>query len=276
MAETELIYSYDAGKKRPAALDELKDLIRYRNLIVLMVRRDLVARYKRSVLGVAWTMLNPLGMMVVLSIVFSQMMKVGRGFPVYILTGLVAWNFFALGSSDSMTNLIGGVGLRQRVYMPSTVFAITAIGNGLVNIVLSLVPLILVMLVTNTPIHWSILFFPIPTLILACFTLGVGLLISTVAVYFRDITAMYSIILTAWLYLNPIIYPENYLPPNLAFWLSHLNPMFEIVRIFRMPIYDGIIPSFRLLWPPALVSIVVLIVGWLIFTRKADEFAYRI
>lgn len=279
MAESNAIYTYDARKRRPAALEELRELIRYRNLIIQMVRRDVVTRYKRSVLGVAWTMLNPLGMMIVLSVVFSQLWRTGPGYPVYVLSGLMAWDFFRLTSSDAMTNLISGVILRQRVYMPSTVFAITAAGNGLVNILFSLVPLLLVMIATGIPIRPTLLFLPVPTLILTFFSVGVGLFISTLAVYFRDITAMYSIILTAWMYLCPIIYPEELLlkeSPQLAFWISHLNPMYEIIRIFRMPIYEGTIPSFRLLWPPALVSIIVLIVGWLVFTRKADEFAYRI
>lgn len=276
MENSNLVYSYDARKRRPAALEELHELIRYKNLVIQMVRRDLVSRYKRSVLGVAWTMLNPLGTMIVLSIVFSQMFKGGPGYPVYVLSGLLAWSFFSLTSSDAMTNLIGGVVLRQRVYMPSTIFAITALGNGLVNLFLSLVPLLLVMLLTGVPIHWTILFLPIPMLILACFALGIGLILSTLAVYFRDITAMWSIILTAWMYLNPIVYPESLLPPRLAFWISHLNPMYEMIRIFRMPIMDGIIPTFRILWPPALVSLVVLIIGWIIFTGKSDEFAYRI
>lgn len=241
-----------------------------------MVRRDVVTRYKRSVLGIAWTMLNPLGMMIVLSVVFSHVWHSGPGFPVYVLSGLISWNFFSAATSDSMTNLISGVVLRQRVYMPSTIFAISAIGNGLVNICFALVPLLLMMIVLGIPIRWTILFLPVPMLILACFALGVGLLLSTLSVYFRDITAIYSIVLMAWMYLCPIIYPENFLDSQLAFWISHLNPLYEIVRIFRMPIYDGIIPSFRVLWPPALVSLVVLIIGWVVFTSKADEFAYRI
>jgi ABC-2 type transport system permease protein len=276
LLESEQIYDYDTHNRRPTAIEEFRELIRYKNLIFQMVRRDLVSRYKRSILGVAWTMLNPLGTMLVLTIVFSQIWKAGPEFPVYILSGLLAWTFFSSATNDAMTNLIGGVVLRQRVYMPSTVFAITAIGNGLVNLVISLVPLLLVMLIVGVPIRWTMLFLPVPMLILACFALGVGLLLSTLAVYFRDITAMYSIILTAWMYLNPIIYPENTLKPQFSFWLSHLNPMWEIIRIFRMPIYDGIIPSFQVLWPPIVVSLVVLAIGWFVFTRKSDEFAYRI
>lgn len=276
MKENSLIYDYDAGKRRPAALEELRELLRYRNLVFHMVRRDIVTRYKRSVLGIAWTMLNPLGTMVILSIVFSQIWRTGPGYPVYVLAGLIPWTFFSLTTSDAMTNLISGVVLRQRVYMPSTIFALTATGNGLVNLVLSLVPLFLVMLFTGVPIRLSLLFLPVPILILAFFALGVGLLISTMAVYFRDITAMYSIILTAWMYLNPIIYPEDLLNPTFRLWLSRLNPMYEIIKLFRMPIYDGRIPSLMEFGPLLLISVFVFVLGWWIFTRKADEFAYRI
>jgi ABC-type polysaccharide/polyol phosphate export permease len=270
------VYEYDASKRRPAALEELKELIRYRDLVVLMVRRDLVTRYKRSVLGVAWTMLNPLGIMIVTSIVFSQIFHQVENFPVYVLSGLTMWNFFASSSSDAMTNLIGGVILRQRVYMPSTIFALTAVGNGLVNMLLAIVPLLVVMLATQVPITLALLFLPVPMMIAACFSLGIGLLISTLAVYFRDITAMYSIILTAWMYLNPIVYPDSLLDPTFRKWVAILNPMYSLINIFRLPILKGQIPAFADIWPVTLISIGVLIVGWLIFTRNADEFAYRI
>jgi ABC-type polysaccharide/polyol phosphate export permease len=276
LANSDLVYSYDAAKRRPAAIEELRELIRYRNLVVLMVRRDVVTRYKRSILGVAWTMLNPLGIMLVTSIVFETLWKQGPGFPVYVLSGLTMWTFFSLSSSDAMTNLISGVVLRQRVYMPSTIFALTAVGNGLVNMVLSFIPLFVVMLFTQVPLTWALFFLPVPMLIAACFTLGVGLLLSTLAVYFRDITAMYSIILTAWMYLNPIVYPVTMLSDQLRFWDSLLNPLWTIIDLFRTPVLYGTIPPFTEIWPVALISIVILFVGWIIFTRKADEFAYRI
>jgi ABC-type polysaccharide/polyol phosphate export permease len=150
------------------------------------------------------------------------------------------------------------------------------VGNGLVNMVLSFVPLILVMVVTHVPITWAMLFLPVPMLMGACFALGIGLFVSTLAVYFRDITAMYSIILTAWMYLNPIMYPAKLLGPTLETWLPRLNPMFNIIDMFRQPIQQGQLPPFTECWQTGLISIVVLLIGWLVFTRKADEFAYRI
>jgi ABC-type polysaccharide/polyol phosphate export permease len=257
-------------------LEELRELIRYKDLVILMVRRDVVTRYKRSVLGIAWTMLNPLLMMIILSVVFSQVFGAGPEFPVYVLSALTMWNFFSSSSSDAMTNLIGGVVLRQRVYMPSTIFALTAVGNGLVNVVFSFIPLMIVMVATHVPITWAMLFLPVPMLIGACFALGIGLLVSTLAVYFRDITAMYSIVLSAWFYLNPIVYPAKMLGKTLETWLPILNPMYNIIDLFRQPILNGQIPPLPEIGMAAVIAVVSLLVGWFVFTRKADEFAYRI
>ena len=267
---------YDSALKASASIEEAREILRYRHLVIQMVRRDIVARYKRSVLGVAWTMLNPLGMMVILSIVFSQVFKTDQTFPPYILSGLIAWNFFSITTSDAMTNLIGGVALLQRIYMPHTIFAISALGNGLFNLIISLIPLIAVMLVVGQPIHWAFLFFPVPLLLLCCFTLGIGLLVSTIAVYFRDVVAMYQILMTAWMYLTPIMYPENVLPENLRFLLTNINPMYSLIHLFRIPIYDGRLPLWSEFWPALVISIGTLAIGWLVFSRKSHEFAYRI
>jgi ABC-2 type transport system permease protein len=267
---------YDSARLAMPAIEEARSIFRYRGLVLQFVRRDLVARYKRSVLGVAWTMLNPLGTMIILSVVFSQVFKTDQTFPVYIMSGLVVWTFFSQTTSDSMFNLIGGVTLLQRIFMPPTVFAVSAIGNGLINLAISLVPLSMVMIILGVPIQLPFLFLPVPMLALAMFSLGLGLLVSTLAVYFRDITALYQVFLTAWMYLTPIIYPENLLNPKFRFWLSALNPMWSIVHLFRVPIYEGRWPFWFETWPPLFIGLLFLILGWVAFTRKSKEFPYRI
>ena len=266
---------YDSAAQKAPALEEFREISRYKYLLVQLTRRDILARYKRSVLGVAWTMLNPLGMMVILSIVFSQLFKTVHSYPAYILSGLIAWNFFAQSTNAAMVGLVWGGTLIQRIYIPRTAFGISAIATGLVNLVLSIIPLLLVMLVTQTPLSVSMLFLPVSILFLACFSLGTGLILSTMAVYFPDVAQMYQIILIAWLYLTPVIYPVEIIPAKYL-TLYHLNPMFYLVRLFRLPIYDGRFPTFHEVLPAAIVSIGVLIVGWIFFTAKSDEFAYRI
>ena len=266
---------YDSSDHKIPALEELRDLKRYKYLILQLTRRDILARYKRSFLGVAWTMLNPLGMMVVYSIVFSQIFSTVQNYTVYLLSGLIAWFFFSQSTNAAMSGLVWGGSLIQRIYIPRTAFGVSAIGTALVNLLLSIVTLVLVMLVTQTALNISIIYLPVSILLLACFSLGVGLILSTMAVYFPDVAEMYQIILLAWMYLTPIIYPESIIPPNLQ-WIFVMNPMYYLVRIFRLPILDGRVPTFEELLPAALCGIGALILGWIFFTSKSDEFAYRI
>ena len=266
---------YDSGQLIPHALQELKEAFNYRHLLFQLIRRDILTRYRRSFLGVAWTMLSPLGIMLVLSFVFSHIFAGTRAYPAFILTGLMVWNFFSQSTTSAMSSLVWGGGLLQRIYIPRAVFGISAIGSGAINLILSFVPLVIVMAVTGAPIRITIVYLPISLLVVACFTLGLGLLISTLAVYFPDVAEMYQIILTAWMYLTPIIYPETALPDKYQLIL-HLNPLYYMVKLWRLPLYDGRWPTWIDFWPAALMAFTMLLVGWLVFTSKADEFAYRV
>jgi ABC-type polysaccharide/polyol phosphate export permease len=269
---------YDSSKRGSHALDELREVLNYRDLILQLVRRDILTRYKRSLLGVAWTMLNPLGMMLVWTIAFSQVFRFDslHGYAAYALTGLLSWTFFTQTTTASMVNLVWGGGLLNRIYIPRVSFALAAIGTGIVNLTLSFIPLIIVMLVAKVPLRSSVIFLPVPMLLLACFSLGVGLLISTIAVYFPDVSEMYQIGLSAWMFLTPIMYPEEILPELYRFWLVNLNPMYHLIKLYRIPLYYGRFPTPVELLYGVLVSLPLLVIGWFVFTRKADEFAYRI
>jgi ABC-type polysaccharide/polyol phosphate export permease len=267
--------TYDSAQLVPHALQELREAINYRHLLFQLIRRDILTRYRRSVLGVAWTMLNPLGIMLVLSFVFSHIFTATRAYPAYILSGLMAWNFFSQSTTSAMNSLVWGGGLLQRIYIPRASFGISAIGSGMINLVLSFVPLVIVMAVTGVPVRITAAFLPVSILLLASFTLGLGLMISTVAVYFPDVAEMYQIILIAWMYLTPIIYPETAIPAKYQLFL-HLNPLYYLVKLWRVPLYDGRWPIWSEVWPAMLIAFGMLVAGWLIFTSKSDEFAYRV
>ena len=266
---------YDSTRRGFLALEELRGVFQYRDLIYQLIQRDIVARYKRSVLGIAWTMFNPLGMMLVMTVVFSQLFQSVKGYPTYFLSGLLAWNFFAQTTNSSMQQMVWGSALLHRIYMPRTVFAISSIGTGLVNLILSFIPLVIIMFITAIPLHWSLLFLPVAIVLLATFSLGVGLLLSSIAVYFPDAAEMYQVALIAWMYLTPIIYPIGIIPERYRYWLLHLNPMYYLIQIFRQSIYDGTFPTLPMLVMGIGVSTLTLIAGWIIFSRKADEFTYR-
>lgn len=269
---------YDSAQRRNPALDELYEVFNYRYLILQLTRRDVLTRYKRSALGVAWTMLNPLGMMIVLSLAFSHVFRFETvyGYPAFVLSGLIAWNFFSQTTTAAMVNLVWGGGLLHRIYMPRTSFALAAIATGLINVILSLVPLLLVMLVTGVPVRATILFIPIPILLLAMFALGMGLTISTVAVFYPDVAEMYAIAIVGWMYITPVIYPMEILPESYRFWISNLNPMYYFINLFRAPLYYGRIPSFEEILPAVIFALAALVIGWLFFTHRSDEFAYRV
>lgn len=266
---------YDSAKLVPHALQELKEAVNYRYLLFQLVRRDLLTRYKRSFLGVAWTMLSPLGMMLILSVVFSFILGQSKTYPAFVLSGLMAWNFFSQSTNQAMSSLVWGGGLLHRIYIPRSSFGLAAIGSGLVNMALAFIPLLIVMIVVGAPIRVTLIFLPVPILFLACFTLGLGLAISTLAVYFPDVAEMYQVFLTAWMYLTPIIYPETIIPAKYQ-WIMHLNPMYYLVKLWRLPLYEGQWPAWGNIWPAAVIAIVTLLVGWYLFTSKSDEFAYRV
>jgi ABC-2 type transport system permease protein len=266
---------YDSSRRGFKPWLELREALRYRNAIAHLVRRDIVSRYKRSFLGILWTMLHPLGMMLVLALVFSNIMNAGPDFAAYLLSGLIAWTFFAQATQAVVSGYRWGVRLLHRIYIPHSVFAISAIGTGLVNLALSIVPLVLVMIATGVPIRWTALYLPIPMLLLACFSLGVGLLLATVGIYFPDVSDMYQIILIAWMYLTPIIYPEALLPEKLRLVITGANPMYYLIKLFRLPIFDGRLPTWQEFLPALLIAVITLLVGWWGFSRKESEFAYR-
>lgn len=267
-------FTYDSQKRRSPAIEELLDIIQYRDLIFQLVRRDIVARYKRSALGIAWTMLQPLGMMIILTIVFSQLFGRVEGYAAYLLSGLIAWTFFAQTTTAAIHQSVWGGALMRRIYIPHTAFSVSSVGTGVVNLTLSLIPLVVLLLILQRPITWAILFIPIPIILLTAFALGVGLLLSSIAVRFPDISEMYQLLIQAWMYLTPIMYPSDILPDAYRTWLLYLNPMYYLILMFRVPIYDGVLPSLPLSLIGTGIALVTLVVGWIYFSYQADKFAY--
>lgn len=233
-------------------------------------------RYKRSVLGVAWTFLNPLLNTLVLTIAFSQLMRFSvENYPIYLLIGIMVWNFFSQTIIQGMSSLVWGSNLLKRIYVPRTIFSVSVVGNSLINFLLSLIPLVIIMLVMGQSLSWTFLLLPFAILILTMFTMGLSFLVSTVAVYFVDAVEIFKILLQAWFFLTPIIYPVEVVPEWFKPFLM-ANPMTMMVSMFRSLILLGELPSFETVAISTIISSVFLIIGWLVFTRKADEFVYRI
>ena len=266
---------YDSAKRKHPAIEELIALFRYRDLIYQLVRRDIVARYKRSVLGVAWTMLNPLGTMLIMVVVFQQVFGGTEFYAAYVLTGIICWTMFSQSTSMAMDSMVWGSQLFHQIYLPRTSFVLSTVFAGMVNFVLSLVPLGLIFAITRVPLRASVLLLPVFMLFLLSFSLGVALLISTIAVFFPDVADLYPVILMAWMYLSPIIMPLEFYRQILNGLLLYINPFYYILNLFRILVFDGFIPPWRTWAATTIVSFGVLILGWLIFCKKADSFAYH-
>jgi homopolymeric O-antigen transport system permease protein len=271
-----LKFEYDSAQRRSPLLTELIDLFQYRDLVGLYVLHSIKTRYKRSVLGVVWTLLNPLLTMTVLTIAFSALFRFSlKNYPIYLLTGLIFWNFFSQTTLTAMNKLIWGGGILKRIYIPRTIFSVTEMGTGLINLFLAFIPLAIIMLVMGHPFRPALLFLPISISIIALFTLGVALLLSTLALFFVDVVDMYQILLTAWFYFTPLIYPADIFPEKYV-WLLNFNPMYYLLELFRTPIYLGAIPKLHTIIISGSSAMVSLFFGWSIFTHKANEFPYRI
>ena len=268
--------TYDSASIRSPALHELRELWRYRDLLRLLVSNSIKTRYKRSALGVVWTLLNPLLTTIVLSIAFSQLFRFQiANYTIYLLVGLVIWGFFNQSTTQAMSTLIWGSSLIKRIYIPRTIFAISVLGNALINLLLTLIPLAVIMLFTRQPFTLALLWLPLAILLIALFTLGLSLLISTLAVYFVDVVDLYSILLTVWFYLTPVIYPLDIVPDKYAAIVS-LNPMTLYLNLLRSIIYTGESPAPQSWGIATGLAVVTFALGWLFFTRKANDFAYRI
>jgi len=267
---------YDSSVRPPAFLDEFVQLLQYRSLIAELIARDIKTRYKRSVLGVAWTLLHPLATMLVMAFVFQALFqRTVEHYTVYLLSALLVWQFFSTTTTHAVNQLVWGGALLHRIYLPKSVFAVSSAGTGLVNLLLSLIPLGVVMALTGAPLRPAILELPFAILLLAMFSLGVSLMVSRLGVYYVDVLDMYSIVLTMWMYLTPIFYPVSILPETFQQVLK-LNPMYYLVEIFRAPVYAGVGAPLATWAVAAVMAVGALIVGWWVFTQQADEYAYRV
>ena len=269
-------FAYDSELRASPALAEIGELLRYRDLLKLLVSKIIKTRYKRSALGVVWTLLNPLLNMAVLTVAFSAVFNATVAhYPVYVLTGILWWSFFTQTTNYAMSSVVWGGGLLKRIYVPRTIFAVASVAHGVVNLVISLATLAVIMALVGHPFHATWLFLPVPILLLALFSLGVALFMSTLAVFFVDVFDIFQVVIQALFFLTPIIYPTEILPTKYQVF-QRMNPMVYLLETFRAPLLDGTLPDPRVFAIAAGSALGFLLLGWWTFTRKADEFAYRL
>jgi ABC-type polysaccharide/polyol phosphate export permease len=252
------------------------EIFRYRDLVMALVARELKVRYRRSALGFTWTMLQPLLMMLVLQAVFSTLFRFNvSNYPVYAMAGILFWNFFSQSIVASMNSLRGNAQLLKKVPVPMEVYPVATVVSGVLNLIFALVPLLIILLITRQPMTPALLFLPVSIFLAALFTLGAGLLLSPLSVFFTDIVEMITVILSVVMYLTPIFYPKEIVPEKWR-WVVRFNPVRSILEVFRDPIYYGKIPPLSHLSVCLLISVVAFILGALAFRRSADRIPFYI
>ena len=258
---------------------------KYKFLLKQLVSRDFKVKYKRSVLGVAWSLLNPLLTMAVLALVFSQMFKFsvpGVNYLVYLLTGLVFFNYFSEATNLAMGSVTSNATLISKVYIPKYIFPLSKTLFVGINFLLTLIPLYIIILVTGDPaegtrctITWLHLLLPFAFLCLFLFTTGLGMLLSTIAVFFRDIFYIFGILISLWMYLTPIMYDLSIIPESLHV-IFKLNPLYWFIDFARQIILYNQFPTGNCWLWCALSAVVVFIIGLVVFKKKQDKFIYYV
>jgi len=255
-------------------LKEIAEVARYRELLKNLVLRDLKVRYRRSVLGFVWVMLNPLLMMLVLSVIFSEIFKVStKNYTVYLLSGIIMWNFFAQSTGITVHAFLANRDLIKKVYIPRSIFPLSVLLSALVNFVFSLVPLIVIMVATGTPVSMNFYFVPFCLALVFVFSFGVALVLSTLTVFFHDIVYIYDVLLLAWMYATPVFYPASIVPERFRVLLD-MNPMYHLLTLFRGGLY---LTTPAMLVQAAyglLFSAGSLLIGSLIYIRLKDRLVY--
>jgi ABC-2 type transport system permease protein len=263
---------YDSSRRPPLLLTELSNLWSYRRLIQLLVTRDVLVRYKRSLLGVWWTLLNPLLTMTVMWLVFSRIFRFAIGtagvpYVIYLLAGVIVLIFFQQGVETVASSIVVNTGILSKVYVPAELFSFSAGFAAAINLTLSVIPLLIFQLALGVGIPWTVVLVPLPVLSLLCLVVGLGLLVASIAVRFHDMLDFNRVILVLVGYLTPTFYPIGIVPHALR-RVIELNPVYHDLNLFRNLIYGGSLSSWQT-WVAAWGSgLVTLAVGLWVFARS--------
>lgn len=254
----------------------IQNFIKFRPLLNELISRDIKIKYRKSVLGVLWTLLNPLLMMIVLSVVFSNLFRFDiENFPLYLLSGQIIFNFYNDATSTAMSAIVGNAALIKKVYVPKYLFVISRVFSSFINLMASFTALLLVMVATRAELHWSVLLSVVPLALLMLLSLGIGLILAALTVKFRDIMHLYSVFTTVLLYLTPVIYPMSILPE----WLEKvvlLNPLTNILTMFRDVMINGLIFDVWSLIIAVAETAFFLALGLYVFYKNQDQFILNI
>lgn len=263
---------YDSDISRTPLVTEFRNLWEYRGLTWLLTRRDLTVRYKRSTLGLWWTLLNPLLTTFILWMIFGQFFRFeidGGATPyvVYLLSGILLITYFAQAVQASGAAIVNNAGILTKVFVPAEVFSVSTVASATVNFLFSMLPMAIVQLITGVGIPWTVILVPIPVISMFALATGIGLLVAAAAVFFYDVLDLTGVMIQLASYLTPTFYPIT-IVPEWALPIIYANPLFSYLEVFRGFMYQG---SFAPAWNFAYMigsAIFSLLIGIWVFSRS--------
>lgn len=261
-------------------VDDLRQLVQYRAVIQNMVVQELRIRYHRSVLGFLWTLVNPIMMMVSLTLVFSRVLMRGsnpKEYALYLFAGMLPWTMFQVAVSESAFCIIQNENLIRKIYVPKLIFPLTRLLIGLVTLVLSMAAMFLMLVPLGAQFSWAMLLLPVAMLLFAMFAFGLGLIVAVGNTFFRDCSHLVGVFLQAWYFATPVIYKIDMIDPSVR-WRFWLNPAYPFIRIFQVILHDKDhhwpdLATFGLAFG---IATAVLGVGYAVFKSNEDKLIFRL
>ncbi len=252
---------------------QLNFFLKYRELFFQLIIRDIKLKYRRSVLGYLWSVLNPLLTMIVMFTVFSQMFRFNvDNFAVYLLIGNMLFSFMQNAVNRAMLSIIGSAPLLKKTYIPKYIFTVSSVTSELVNLFFSLIALVLVIVITGSPVTWRIVLVLIPIVEVYLFCIGLGMLLAQAAVFFRDTQYLWSVFSTMWMYLTPIFYPIDLLPQTIQTAVRYYNPMYVYIDMFRNFAMWGNAEVMNMALQGFIIAALVFLLGMWTFTITKRKF----
>lgn len=252
---------------------------KYKYLLQNLITRDFKVKYRRSVLGIAWSLLNPILMMLILYAVFSRMLGdrfAVEYYPLHIMMGQVLFIFFNEATNSANYSVIDSAALIKKVYIPKYLFPVEKVLFAFVNLIFSMGAILVMLFIFRVPFSWTMLLFPVPLIAMLGFTMGMGLILSALCVFFRDMRHLYTILTTAWMYLTPIIYPLEVVEESWIGVIVKINPLTWYVEYFRRVVLHGQLPTLGMNLICFGWAVVFMLIGTIFFYKTQDRFILHI
>lgn len=249
------------------------EVFNYKDLLQHLVSRDLKLKYRRSFLGYLWSILNPLLIMIIMTIVFSKLFQRGvHNYPVYLLVGRTMYDFVIGSTNKALGAITDNSTLLKKTYISKFMFPLAKITSSMVDYVLSLGALLIVMIFTKSQFSWTMLLFPLVVIQAYIFACGLGFFLAQMHVFFRDTRYIYNAVTTAWMYCSCIFYPVSILPGYLKSFVENFNPLYIYIKQFRDVVYDCTLPAAHDVYLGCLYAVLLMLVGVFFFKKNQDKF----